>query len=57
MIGGRVFSVIHISGMRVIKGVINVISRGNNLVGMMRGVNPLQIVPLDQVVVERSTGV
>ena len=45
---------VHILGKRIIEAGIDGISRGNNLVGIMRGLNPLQFVPLDQRSEERS---
>ena len=53
-IRGEIIShVIHIAGKRMIEAGIYGLSRGNNLGGMMRGMNHIQFVPLDQVAVPR----
>ena len=44
-------------GTRIIEAVIDGISRGNNMGGMMRGLNTLHFVPLYQGEEEISTGV
>ena len=49
-----ILHVIHIAGTRMIESGIDGISRGDNLGGMMRGMNPLQLVPLYQGSVVRS---
>ena len=41
-------NVVHIVGTIIIEAGFYGISRGDNLVGMMVGLNPLQFVPLDQ---------
>ena len=55
MRGELVLHVIRIAGTLLIEAVIDSLSRGNNLVGMMRGLNPLQFVPLDKLVVVISS--
>ena len=57
MRGYLIQHVVHIVGTRIIEAGIDGISRRNNLVGIMRGLNPLQFVPLDQRSEERSNGV
>ena len=52
-----IHNVVHILGTIMIEAGIDGISRGNNLVGMMRVLNQLQFVPLDQRAEEGSTGV
>ena len=42
-------------GTRIIESVIDGLSRGNNMGGMMRGLDPIQFVPLDRGAEERST--
>ena len=54
MIGDLVLHDIHIAGKHIIKAGVYGISRVNNLGGMMRGLNPLQFVPLYQGAVARS---
>ena len=56
MRGYFILHVIHIVGKRLNKEVTYGLSRGENLVGMMRGSNPLHFLPLYQGVVDRSTG-
>ena len=46
-----ILHIVHISGTRMIEAVMNVILRGKNLRGMMRGLNTLQFIPLDHGVV------
>ena len=41
----------------MIEAVIDGLSRGNNMGGMTRGLNPLKFVPLDEGADEISTGV
>ena len=43
-----IHNVVHILGTIMIEAGIDGISRGNNLVGMMRGLNPLYFVTLYQ---------
>ena len=57
MKGYVILYVVHIVGKRMIEPVINGISRGNNMGGMMIGLNPLHFFMLDQGVEEISTGV
>ena len=44
-------------GTRIIEAVIDGLSRGDNMGGNMRGLNPLQFVLLDQLLEEIATGV
>ena len=53
--GEFILHVVHISGMRITESSIDGLSRGNNMVGMKRGLNPLNFVLLDKGVVEIST--
>ena len=46
MKGELIWHIVHIVGTITIKAGINGISRGNNLGGMMRGLEPPQFVPL-----------
>ena len=48
MRGELIFHVIHIAGTQIIEAGIEGLSRGNNLVGMVRKLYPLHFVPLDQ---------
>ena len=57
MMGYLILHVVHIAGKIIIESGIDGISRGNNMVGMMRVLNPLQFVPLYKGVEEISTGV
>ena len=43
-------------GTTITEAVIDVLSRGNNMGGIMRGLNTLQFVLLDRGAEERSTG-
>ena len=54
MRGDLIFYVVHIVGTRMIEVGINELSRENNLGGMMRGVNSLKYVSLDEGSVVRS---
>ena len=54
--GGIILYSIHISGTRMIEDVIDGLSKMKNLVGIMRGLNYLQFVPMGQGMVEISTG-
>ena len=56
MRGYLIHNLVHIVGTIIIESGIDGISRGNNLVGMMRGLNPLHFVSLDQIAEEGSTG-
>ena len=47
--------VVHIVGKIIIESGIYGLARRNNLVGMIRGLNPLQFVLLDKGTRERST--
>ena len=49
MRGYFILHVIHIARTRIIEACIDGISREDNLGGMMRGLNPLQLIMLDQV--------
>ena len=40
-------NVFNIMGTRIIEAGIDGISRGNNMLGLMRGLNPIQFIPLD----------
>ena len=51
--GELILHVIHIAGTRIIEAGIYSISSGNNLGGMMRGLNLSQFFPLDQGAVVR----
>ena len=57
MRGYLIQHVVHIVGTRIIEAGIDGISRRNNLVGIMRVLNPLQFVPLYQRAEEISTWV
>ena len=57
MRGYFILHVVHIVGTRMIEAVIDGLSRVNNMGGIMRGLNPLQFVLLDQGSEEISTGV
>ena len=46
MVGQLILHVIHIAGSRMIEAGIYGISRGDNLVGMIRGLNSLHFVLL-----------
>ena len=48
MRGYLILHVIHIAGTRMIEAVIDVLFRGDNLAGMIRGLNPLKLVLLNQ---------
>ena len=48
--------VVHIVVTRMIEAGIDGVSRGGNLVGMIRGLNTIQFIPLYQGAEERSTG-
>ena len=52
-----ILHVFHIAGKIIVESVIYGISRGNNMVGMTRVLNPLQFVPLYKGVEEISIGV
>ena len=48
MRGELILHVIHISGTQMIEAGIDGLFRGNNLGGIMRGLNPLHFAPLDK---------
>ena len=48
MRGDLILHVVHITGTKMIEAVIDGLPEGDNLVGIMRGFNPLQFVPLYQ---------
>ena len=52
-----ILHVVHIMGTIIIESVIDVISRGYNMEGMMRSLNPLHFVLLYKGAEEISTGV
>ena len=54
MRGEMILHVVHIAGTQMIEAGIDGLSRGKNLGGMMRGMNPLQFFLLDQGAVARS---
>ena len=43
-----ILHVVHITGKIMIGSIIYGISRGDHMEGMIRGLNPLQFVPLDK---------
>ena len=57
MRGYLILRVVHIVGTIVIESVIDGISRGNNMEGIIRGLNPLKFAPLYQGGEDISTGV
>ena len=52
MKGGLILNVIHIAGKRIIEAGIDGLTRVKNLRGMMRGLNSLKLVPVDESEVE-----
>ena len=46
--GLLILHVVHIAGIRMIESVVDGLYRENNLIGIMRGLNPLQFLPFDQ---------
>ena len=54
MKGELILHVVHIYGTRMIKSGIYGLCRGNNLGGMMRGLEALKVYPLGKGATERS---
>ena len=55
--GYLILHMVHMERTIIIESVIDGLSRGNNLGGIMRGFNPQHFVPLDQLAAEIPTGV